>query len=108
MNGPAFRVRVERLRAPIPRPGDVVALDNLPAHRVPGVQAIVERAGKELRLLPPCSPDLSPIEMTFAKLKACFRHAAAHTLGALVGRHRPGSRDLHRSRMPKLLPGRRV
>ena len=76
MNGPAFRTWVERLLVPTLRPGDLVVLDNLPAHRVAGVQVAVEEAGAELRFLPPYSPDLNPIEMAFAKLKAHLKRAA--------------------------------
>ena len=83
MHGPAFRTWVERLLVPTLRPGDVVVLDNLPAHRVAGVQDAVEQAGAELRFLPPYSPDLNPIEMAFAKLKACLKRIAARTLETL-------------------------
>ena len=83
MHGPAFRTWVERLLVPALRPGDVVVLDNLPAHRVAGVQDAVEQAGAELRFLPPYSPDLNPIEMAFAKLKACLKRIAARTLETL-------------------------
>ena len=83
MNGSAFRTWVERLLVPTLRPGDIVVLDNLPAHRVAGVQAAVKRAGAELRFLPSYSPDLNPIEMAFAKLRAYLRRAAARTLRLL-------------------------
>ena len=78
-----FRTWVERLLVPTLRPGDVVVLDNLPAHRVAGVQDAVEQAGAELRFLPPYSTDLNPIEMAFAKLKACLKRIGARTLETL-------------------------
>lgn len=58
-------------------------MDNLPAHRVSGVRACIERAGASLVYLPPCSPDLNPIEMAFAKLKAFLRAVAPRTIADL-------------------------
>ena len=57
--------------------GDIVIMDNLPAHKVHGVRQAIEAAGASLRYLPPYSPDFNPIEMAFAKLKALLRAAAA-------------------------------
>ena len=51
-------------------PGDIVVMDNLPAHKGATVRQIIEAAGAELRYLPPYSPDLNPIEQGFSKLKA--------------------------------------
>jgi transposase len=68
-----FRAYVEQILAPTLRPGDVVVLDNLAVHKQPEVRAAIEHAGARLRFLPPYSPDLNPIEMAFAKLKAFFR-----------------------------------
>jgi len=52
---------------------EVVVLDNLTMHKQPAVQAAIEAAGAHLRFLPPYSPDLNPIELAFAKLKAFLR-----------------------------------
>lgn len=79
MNGPAFLAYVEQVLVPTLRPGDVVVMDNLSAHRRVGVRAAIERAGATLRYLPPYSPDFNPIEMAFAKLKALLKKAAART-----------------------------
>ena len=68
-----FRAYVEQVLVPTLRPGDVVVLDNLAAHKHPAVRAAIERAGAWLRFLPPYSPDFNPIEMAFAKLKAFLR-----------------------------------
>ena len=65
------------------RPGDVVVLDNLSAHKVKGVREAIEAAGADLLYLPPYSPDLNPIELAFAKLKALLRAAASRTIEAL-------------------------
>ncbi len=61
-------------------PGDVVIMDNLPAHKVAGVREAIETAGAHLIYLPPYSPDFNPIEMAFSKLKAYLRAAAARTI----------------------------
>jgi transposase len=71
---------VEQALVPELRPGEVVIMDNLPAHKVHGVRQAIEAAGASLRYLPPYSPDFNPIEMAFAKLKALLRAAAARTI----------------------------
>jgi transposase len=80
MHGLAFIAWVEQELAPTLSPGDVVVMDNLPAHKPPAVRAAIEARGAELRYLPPYSPDLNPIEMAYAKLKALLRKAAARTI----------------------------
>jgi transposase len=79
MTGPAFRAYVEQFLAPALEPGNVVVLDNLPAHKVTGVRQAIAAAGASILYLPPYSPDLNPIEQLFAKLKAALRKAAART-----------------------------
>jgi transposase len=74
-----FRAYVEQVLVPTLRPGDVVVLDNLAAHKQPEVREAIEQAGAHLRFLPPYSPDFNPIEMAFAKLKAFFRAARPRT-----------------------------
>jgi transposase len=80
MDGPAFLAWVEQALVPTLAPGDIVILDNLPAHKPAAVRAAIERCGARLRYLPPYSPDLNPIEMAYAKLKALLKKAAARTL----------------------------
>jgi transposase len=80
MNGEAFLAYVEQALVPELRPGDVVIMDNLPAHKVYGVRQAIEAVGATLRYLPPYSPDFNPIEMAFAKLKSLLRAAAARTI----------------------------
>ena len=65
------------------RPGDVVVMDNLSAHKVAGVEQLIQAAGAELLYLPPYSPDLNPIEKAWAKLKQLLRSAKARTAEAL-------------------------
>ena len=83
MNGEAFTAYAETLLAPTLRPGDIVILDNLPAHKVSGARAAIERTGARLLFLPPYSPDFNPIEQAIAKIKALLRKAAARTVEAL-------------------------
>ena len=83
MTGDRFREYVATVLVPTLRPGDTVVLDNLPCHKSVAVRAAVEAAGCHLRLLPPYSPDLNPIELAFAKLKRLLRsdgHRAVPTL----------------------------
>ena len=76
----AFRAYVTHVLVPELAPGDIVVMDNLPAHKVTGVRATIEQAGATLLYLPPYSPDLNPIEMAFSKLKATLRKAAVRTI----------------------------
>ncbi|SCW76111.1 Transposase [Rhizobium mongolense subsp. loessense] len=83
MNGAAFLAYAEQVLAPEIRPGDIVVMDNLPAHKISGVREAVENVGAQILFLPPCSPDFNPIEMAFSKLKALLRRAAARTIDEL-------------------------
>jgi transposase len=80
-----FEAYVEEILAPTLRPGQVVVMDNLSAHRGSCVRELVEGRGCELLYLPPYSPDLDPIEEAFAKIKDLIRKAEARTRKALVG-----------------------
>jgi transposase len=64
-------------------PGDIVVMDNLPAHKGAAVRQVIEAAGAELRYLPPYSPDLNPIEQAFSKLKAHLRKAQERSIDTL-------------------------
>ena len=79
----AFVAYLEQVLAPALRPGQVVVLDNLSAHKSERVRTLIEARGAELWYLPAYSPDLSPIEHAFSKLKALLRRAAARTREAL-------------------------
>ena len=83
MTGEAFLAYVQQFLAPELKPGDVVVMDNLSAHKVAGVAEAIRAAGASLMYLPPYSPDLNPIEQLFAKLKALLRKAAVRTREAL-------------------------
>ena len=79
-----FETYVEQLLAPSLSAGQVVVVDNLGAHKGERVRELVERRGCSLLFLPPYSPDFSPIEEAFSKVKALLRKAAARTREALV------------------------
>lgn len=103
MNGEAFRAYVEQVLVPELAAGDVVVMDNLPAHKVGGIREAIEQAGAILLYLPPYSPDFNPIEMAFAKLKApATRRCHADNPGPL-GRYCSRHPTVHDKRMPKLL-----
>ena len=86
MNGNAFLAYVEQILAPTLRPDDIVVMDNLSAHKVPGVRQAIEATGAKLVYLPPYSPDFNPIEQLFAKLKALLRKAAERSVDRLWNR----------------------
>ena len=83
MDGEMFTAYAEAILAPTLAPGDIVILDNLPAHKVTGARAAIEARGAFMLFLPPYSPDFNPIEQAFSKLKSILRKAAARTVEAL-------------------------
>ncbi len=83
MTGAWFLAYVEQILVPTLRPGDVVILDNLAAHKNAAARRAIEAVGARLLFLPPYSPDLNPIENAFSKLKALLRKAAARTVEQL-------------------------
>lgn len=86
MNGAIFVEYVQQCLAPSLKPGDIVIIDNLPAHKRDEARQIIEAVGARLIYLPPYSPDLNPIEQSFAKLKAHLRKAKERTVPALYDR----------------------
>ncbi|MBU2168954.1 MAG: IS630 family transposase [Alphaproteobacteria bacterium] len=83
MNGNVFLAYVEQILVPSLSAGDIVVMDNLPAHKIAGVRDAIEAAGARLLYLPPYSPDFNPIENAFSKLKALLRAKAERTIKAL-------------------------
>lgn len=79
-----FEAYLEDALAPSLRPGQIVVMDNLSAHKGERVRELIEGVGCELLYLPAYSPDFNPIEQAFSKLKASLRRAGARTFGALV------------------------
>ena len=74
-----FLAYSQTILAPTLKPGDIVVLDNLRAHKISGVIATIEATGAEVWFLPPYSPDLNPIEKMWSKIKAYLRKAKART-----------------------------
>lgn len=83
MNGESFKAYVEQMLAPTLKRGDIVVMDNVSIHKVPGVREAIEACGATVPKLPPYSPDLNPIEQLFAKIKALLRKAAARSVDSL-------------------------
>jgi transposase len=83
MNGAAFHAYIEQVLAPTLQPGDIVIMDNLPAHKGAAVREAIELCGASLIRLPPYSPDFNPIENAYAKFKSLLRKAAARTVETL-------------------------
>ncbi len=79
VDGIVFKVYVEQVLCPTLSKGDIVVMDNLPAHKVAGIKELIEAKGAKLVYLPPYSPDLNPIEKCWSKIKTYLRKAKART-----------------------------
>lgn len=83
MNSDAFEAYVAQFVCPELKPGDIVIVDNLSAHKQKSIRSLIDATGAHLLYLPPYSPDFSPIEPCWSKVKTFLRAAAARTLEAL-------------------------
>lgn len=83
VNAVAFEAYVEHLLVPNLSTGQIVVLDNLSVHKGARVRQLIEACGCQLLFLPAYSPDYSPIEETFSKVKAFLRRVGARTHEAL-------------------------
>ena len=83
MNTPTFVWYIAEQLGPTLRPGQVVVLDNLSVHKAASIQQTLAARGCDLLFLPPYSPDFTPIEQAFSKLKALLRELGARTHEAL-------------------------
>ena len=83
INAESFRAYVTQFLVPTLKRNDIVILDHLQAHKTPGVQEAIERAGATLRYLPQYSPDLNPIETPFHSFKEFLRKVAARSVRSL-------------------------
>ena len=83
MDGDAFGKYIETQLAPTLQKGDVVVLDNLPAHKRDDARRAVEKRGAWLLFLPPYSPDFNPIELAFSKFKAHIKRLKPRTIDDL-------------------------
>lgn len=96
MTGEWFAAYTQQVLALTLRPGDIVVLDNLPAHKVAAAREPIEAVGAWMLFLPPYSPDFNPIENAFSKLKSILRKAAARTVPELW--------DAIRDALPRFTP----
>lgn len=78
-NTAVFQAYVREILLPVLRPGDIVILDNLGAHKNEHTLGLIRHLGAEVRFLPAYSPDLNPIELMWSKVKALLRKAQART-----------------------------
>lgn len=79
-----FETYVREILSPTLRSGDIVVLDNLSCHKGPAVEALIAERGAAILWLPAYSPDFSPIEHAFSKLKTFLRRAKPQSLDALI------------------------
>lgn len=84
IDGDSFGVYVDRVLAPVLKPGDIVVMDNLSSHKNRWARERIEAAGALVMDLPPYSPDLNPIEKMWSKIKALLRKFKARTFEELV------------------------
>ena len=84
MTSAAFEVYVREILVPLLQPGDVVVVDNLSVHKALPIRQAIEARGATLIFLPPYSPDFSPVEGAFGKIKAVLRRLGARTRDALL------------------------
>lgn len=83
INGELFLGWVRHHLVPTLKPGDIVVMDNLGAHKVVGVREAIAAAGAMVLYLPPYSPDLNPIELVFSKFKWLLKNASARAVNSL-------------------------
>ena len=79
-----FRTYVRCVLSPTLRPGDIVIMDNLSAHKSELTLELIEQTGARVLFLPPYSPDLNPIEKMWSKVKEYLRSAEARTEADLL------------------------
>lgn len=84
VNTAVFETYTQHILAPTLQPGDIVVMDNLSCHQSPTVRQYIEARGASILFLPAYSPDLSPIEQAFAKLKSFLRRVKALTFDTLL------------------------
>ena len=84
VDGVAFEIYVRHVLGPTLKPGDIVVMDNLSAHKVSAIKSAITAQGAHLHFLPPYSPDLNPVEQCWSKIKTALRAAKARTFEALL------------------------
>ena len=101
MDGPAFRAYVEKVLVPELRKGDVVVMDNLPAHKVAGIREAIRAAGAGVLSLPPYSPRPEPDRAALRKAQGAAPKSRRQDQGRLVAHPRHPARRLQHGRMPE-------
>ena len=84
VNGTVFYGYLEQCVVPQLKPGDILFMDNLPAHKVAGIESLIRNRESALIYLPPYSPDLNPIELAWSKIKTILRRLKARTFEDLL------------------------
>lgn len=100
VNGTVFYAYIEQCVVPTLQPGDILFMDNLSAHKVAGLEALIRSQGAHLIYLPPYSADFNPIELAWSKVKTILRRLKARTLPDLIDALRQAlqaitSHDIH-------------
>ena len=108
MDGPAFLAWIEQMLAPTLEPGDIVVMDNLPAHKPDAVRTAIEATGATLRYLPPYSPDLNPDRDGILQVQGAPEEGGGADHRRPLDRHRPGPAATHPERLRQLLHRRRI
>lgn len=84
LNGELFRIYLKEVLIPTLKPGDILVMDNLPIHKVAGIDELVAECGARIEYLSPYSPDYNPIERCWSKIKTYLRKAKARSYRALL------------------------
>lgn len=95
-----FLAFIEQVLGPNLRAGDLVVMDNLAAHKAPPIREAIRKAGADILLLPPYSPEFNPIERAWGKLKDILRRGdtltrAAFDTAVAAGLHAISIADIH-------------
>jgi transposase len=84
VDGEVYLTFVQQVLAPRLRAGEIVFMDNLSTHKMAAIEAAITAVGARVEFLPAYSPDLSPIENLWSKVKAILRAIGARTMRALM------------------------
>jgi transposase len=84
LDGELFKTYVKEALSPTLKKGDIVIMDNLSCHKVKGALEPIYEKGAEVIFLPPYSPDLNPIEMSWSKMKSVLRKLKAVTYDEMI------------------------
>ncbi|MFD2408096.1 transposase [Azorhizophilus paspali] len=108
MNGPVFLAYVGQVLVPELTPGDIVVMDNPPAHKVAGVGQAIEGAGATLRYLPPYSPRPEPDRKGILQAQGTAEKGGGADRAGAVAEHWRGDCAVLCTGLQALLRGRRI